>query len=473
MTLAFASLVVAILLIEIALLVLNPILDKQLALNFLTDGVLLFKLLLITAVTGLLSGAYPALVLSKFRATDVFKGNVYFGGGPASFRSIMVVLQFSMAIVLSIATTFVYLQLDYVRNIKLGFDDTNIVVLENVGWTEIHPQFETLRSELLKNDNVKSVSASISVPGREFDRVSDFYIAGSDTAKKVSLSRLSIDHDFFKTYDVKMLAGRDFSRDQAMDIIQPVSDGSRPVFNVVINEAATRHFGFASAHDAIDRILVSSDKTWDFDGRVVGVVSDFHILAGHGAINPYVYSIRPDYVRYASIKISGNQLRSTLNHIDETWNRIIPKYPIVRSFLRDDLQETFVRWERTGWILVSLSALSILIAVLGCFAMAAYSTKSRSKEVGLRKVLGASSFNIVSLLTLEFSKPVLIANFVAWPIAYLAVRTWLDGYSYRVEMSGYVFVLNGLLSLIISALVVGVLTLSVARMNPAGALRHE
>lgn len=473
MTLACVSLLVAVVLVEISLPLLNPVFDKELELNFLTNGKLFAELLLITCATGVLSGAYPAFVLSGFNAADVFKRNVYFGHSTTSFRSVMVALQFSMALILSIATSFVYLQMNYVRNLKLGFDDANIVVLENVGWTEIQPQYETLRNELLKNENIQSVSASLAVPGREFDRVSDFYVAGSETGGKFSLSRLSIDYDFFKTYGIRMVAGRDFSRDYAMDTVRPASDGTRPVFNVVINESALRRLQLGSADEALDRVLVSSDKTWSFDVRIVGVVSDFHIQGGHGAISPYVYVISPTVVRFASIRISGRNLRSTLSYIDETWNRVIPTYPIVRSFLRDDLQTAFTRWERTGSVMAALSMLAILIALLGCFAMAAYSTKCRSREIGLRKVLGASSSHIVSLLTLEFSRPVIIANLFAWPLAYVAVRTWLEGYSYRIDIGWHVFLLNGLVSFVLSALVVSALTLSAARMNPVTVMRHE
>jgi putative ABC transport system permease protein len=471
---AVCSLVLALILVQTLLPAVNRGFEKELSLHLFSDGKLLLQLLGVTLATAVLAGGYPAFILSRFKAVDAFRGDVHFGGGAAALRTGLVVLQFLVAITLSIATCFVYLQMAHIRGMSLGFDKDNILVLQNIGWTEIQPRFEALRTELLRNESIQSVSGSYTVPGREFNRVVSLRPIGADDAHAVALNRIPVDYDFFKTYGVDLVAGRMFSRDYVTDAVRKLQpdETSRTIFGAMINESAAKRLGFSDTKDAVGQVLASSDPSWPWDVQVIGVVKDFHILAGRGELNPYVYIVKPDSVNYASIRIQAGELDAAVEYIDDTWNRIVPEYPIVRYFLDDHLESAFGNWVRNARVMVGLSVLAILIAVLGSVGLAAYSTKCRRREIGVRKVLGATAMDLTWLLSWDFAKPVLLANLLAWPLAYYLVRMWLDGYAYRVTMSTVVFVAAAILSLVISGLVVSFHTLKAARTNPAVTFRH-
>lgn len=471
---AFISLLIGVLLVELTLPWINRAFDKALAIHYFTDGTLVLELLAITLVTAVLSGAYPAFVLSRYKAVDAFRGDVHFGGGASALRTGLLVLQFAIAVTLSIATVFVFLQMRHIRTLDLGFDRENVVILENLGWTDIRPVYETLKQELLKNGNIRAVSASVAVPGREFDRVGSFRPQGSDEAQAVGLHRLAVDFDFFKTYAIPLLAGRVFSRDHGTDVLQPnaPADAGRRVISAIINASAAKRLGWSTPQEALGQVVVPVDQQWSFDTRIIGVVKDFHMLAGRGPINPYIFIVSPPSTQFASIRIAGGDVRATLDYLDETWNRLIPQYPIVRYFLDDDLQAAFASWERNGRIMIAASVLAILIAALGSVGLAAYSTKCRRKEVGVRKVLGASSIQVTGFLTWELSKPVLLANLLALPVAFLIVRRWLEGYAYRLDITPNVFVLAAVVSTVLSAIVVSFHTFRAARTSPATTFRH-
>ncbi|WDE09280.1 ABC transporter permease [Thalassomonas viridans] len=471
--LAIISLALAIGLVHLLLPWFGQVTNKALAFDF-TDAGLLLQILGLSVLTGLLSGVYPALVMSKFKPIDILKSNIHFGLGALGLRTSLVIFQFVIAIIMCIGSYFVYLQMNHIKNTNLGFNKENILILGNMNWTDIKPYFNTLQTELLQHPDIKSASGSLTVPGREFNRIGSFYVEGSSMEEaSISLNRMAIDYDFFKTYEIELLAGRYFSRDYGSDLVHSQKESAgKPTYNVIINEMAMQKFGWQQADQAIGKKLLSSDGRWTFDSRVVGVVSDFHILAGHGAISPYIFIVAPGASGYMSVKVSGNNLTDTIEYIDDTWKKVIPQYPIVRSFLDDDLSDSFSQWEKNSQLLLALSIVAVIIAAVGSFGLSAFNLKSRNKEISMRKVVGATAYDLVKLLTWDFSKPLLIANAIAWPVTFFLLRAWLADFAYRVDINLLAFVVTGIASLLFTWLVVSYHTVKVARTNPARIFKH-
>ncbi|KZN35299.1 hypothetical protein N480_19125 [Pseudoalteromonas luteoviolacea S2607] len=451
----------------------NQITGKSLSFTVFFEAQFLIGLLLLVLIAGFMAGAYPAAVMSSYKPVDIFKGSMGYGQGSFSMRMLLLLFQFIVAISITIGTYFIYQQMNHIKNMDLGFSDENVVVLKNIGWTDIKPNYSVLQKELVKHPNIEHVAGSITVPGREFDRVGAFHVEGTPSENGISLNRMATDFGFFQTYDVNLVTGRMFSREYGSDEVgSNQSTSGKATYSAILNETAVRKFGWNDAEDALGKRLISSDKKWGFDIRVVGVVEDFHILTGHSAINPYVFIISTGAVNYASVKINGGELPDVLNYIDNTWNQIIPQYPIVRSFLDDDIDRAFIQWERNGQLMAALSLIAIGIAAVGSFGMAAFSTKNRNKEISMRKVVGASSFDLIRLLVWDLSKPLILANVLAWPLVYIVIRDWLNNFAYRIDISLPVFFLVGVGSLLFCWLTVSYHTLKVARTSPAMTFKH-
>lgn len=470
--LVFGAVILALFFLDLLLPWFNQVAAKTLSISSLLEPQFLLGLLILILITGFLSGAYPAAVMSSYKPVDILKGSAGYGEGSFSMRLVLLVFQFVVAVAISIGSYFIYQQMNHIKNIDLGFSDENIVILNNIGWTDIRPHYSTLQQELEKHLNIQKVSGSFTVPGKEFDRVGTFHIEGSSAESGVTLNRMSTDFGFFQTYDINLVAGRHFSREYGSDEVSLNSDTvGKTTYSAMLNETAVKKFGLTT-ENAVGKRLISSDKKWSFDVRIVGVVKDFHLLAGHGAINPYVFIVSPGTAQYASVKIIGGKLTEVISYIDSTWERIIPQYPIVRNFLDDDMSQAFAQWERNGQLMMALSLIAIWIAATGSFGMAAYSTKNRNLEISMRKVVGASTNDLIKLLLWDLSKPLILANVIAWPLIYMIIRNWLDNFAYRMDISVPIFLIVGVCSIFFCWLTVSYHTLKVARTSPATIFKH-
>lgn len=473
LVLSVCALFLAIILVRLSLGWFNYVTDKTIIFDFFTNIFLIWKLVIVTVITGFIAGSYPAFYLSKFQPSEVFRNLGKAGSASSSVRNGLIIVQFSIAIVVSIYTVFIFQQMSFIKKIDLGFEKENILVLSNLGWTEIKPNYERLKNELLKNPEVISVSGSMTVPGKEYDKSSGFYLSGGNREDALTLNRLAVDYDFFETYNINVLAGRSFGEDYALDRATNKDVVDNSIYSAVINESAARKLGWLNNSDALGQLVNSVDSHWNFTLNIVGVVSDFHMLAGHGELSPYIFIVYPEQSQYLSVKITGNNLVDTLESIDSTWSAINPNYPIVRSFLDTDLNIAFSRWEKNGQIMAVLSIVAIVIAMLGSFVLSGFSIRSQTKEIGLRKMVGANTIDISRLFLWKFAKPVLIANIIAIPIAFYVVIEWLSGFPYRLHVSSVNFLVVSMLSLVVCWIAVGYHIIKISNVSLSHTFRNN
>ncbi|KZN34201.1 hypothetical protein N480_21600 [Pseudoalteromonas luteoviolacea S2607] len=466
--LSFFALLFSILISYYLLPIVNSITQKSMTLDLLNNAGQIAWLALLCLITGLLSGAYPAFMLSKFQPAHVLKGNMTFGQGSMLVRKAIVVLQFAVSIGLVIMTLIIYNQVSFLKNMDLKFDKENVVVIKNINWTDIAPHYKTLQAELEKHPDVLSVGGSTEVPGVDYNVVGTYTLKGQSETNSISLNRLDMDYGFFDSYNVKLLAGRLFSRQYPSDLVNPSSEGGANQFNIIINELAMRKLGFENANDALNQSIERIQPSrLPFSFKIVGVVEDFHMLAGHGPIKPYVFMVRTNGFVHASVKLSETGFADGLAHLDQTWNSIYPQYPIVRSFIEDDLDLDFEQWESYRVMMVTLAIVTTIISCFGVFGLVSYSTKHQKKEISVRKVVGASAWDITLLFNLGFFKLLVIANLIAWPVAYMFSSRWLSEFSYKAGLDPTLFIGVGVVSILLTSLITSYHTVRIANTKPA------
>jgi putative ABC transport system permease protein len=442
-----------------------PLLSKLsgqiLSATALLNGHILIPLLLTPFVVGTISGLYPAIFMSSFQPVETIKGLFKVGGSSISFRKALVVAQFSISIVLIIATIVVFQQLNYVQKKSLGYDKNHIAVVPfNNALTD---KYDAFRNELMANTNFKNAARSSRIPtGRLLD-ASDAYVVRGDSMQpsKTDIKGVAVDYDFITTYDIKMAAGRNFSRDYGTD-----------TSGYILNETATQVLGWKTPSDAIGKDFRYGNSR----GSIVGVVKDFHFESLHQTIQPMVFGMLPpnqgDY-NDISIKISGDNTAASLAHLEATWRKFLPEIPYQYSFLDENFDALYQSELRQGNIFTVFACIAIFIASLGLFGLSAFAITQRIKEIGIRKVLGANVGSIMILISKDFLKLVMIAAIIAFPIAWYAMSHWLKDFAYRIDMSWWVFALSGFVALLIALLTVSFQAVKAAVANPVKSLRTE
>ncbi len=455
--LSLMALPAAVALVEFFLPAFNALTGKDLRIDYFGNSVVFIGLIGILLFVGLISGSYPAFFLSTFRPAEVLKGKLKAGSGSMLFRKVLVVVQFSVSIVLIAGTMIITNQLDFIRNKKLGFDKEQVLVMP-VSRSGIGQNFEAFKRELLQNPSVESVCGSTSLPSLLPTR-SVFIPEGIEEGERLTLRNVLVDHDFIKTFGLEILEGRDFSRDFATDREEAF----------VVNEAAVKEFGWDSA---VGKRLIDLEGP---KGRVVGVVRDFHFRSKHQKIEPLILSLLPSsrFVYFVSVKMKSSNISDTLAFLKRKWNAFSPGWPLEYFFLDDNFDRMYKSEDRLRQVFMTFTSLAIFIACLGLFGLAAFTAEQRTKEVGIRKVLGASVPGVVLLLSKEFMKWVLIANVIAWPVAYFAMSRWLQNFAYRVSIGWAVFIAAAVLALGVALFTVGFQAAKAALANPSDALRYE
>ena len=463
--LSLLALLIAIFLIEMLLPVFNNLAGKALSLRFSGNLVFISGLVGIALMIGAVAGIYPAFVLSAFQPAAVLKGSLSRLGGTKSpwLRSTLVVLQFTISIVLLVGTGVAFQQLQYMKNKRLGFAKEQVVVLP-IETRAGQQKYESFRQELLRNPNVVAVGATSSVPGR-VDNDTVYRPEGVSNEVIYSLKVMRVSEDFLPALQIDMVAGRGFSR----EFVSDTSDA------FVINEAAAHYMGMTPEAAVGKRLteVAAGANNEDDQRTIIGVVKDFHYESMHQEIKPLAMSISPSDYQYITVRVRPENIAATLATLQEKWQAFEPGYPPRYFFLDADFGRLFAAEARQSQIFGHFTVLAIGIACLGLFGLASFIAEQRTKEIGVRKVLGASVQQIIVLLSKDFTKLVVIAFLLAAPVAYFVMNKWLQDFAYRTPLNPTVFVLAGVLALMIAWLTVSYQAIKAALLNPVEALRYE
>jgi putative ABC transport system permease protein len=455
---ALIATLIAAVLIELLLPSFNAIASRELAIDYRNNWPFVVGLLALTLFVGVLAGSYPAFFLSAIKPVEVFKSRTATGLRSFFSRKVLVVFQFGISIILMIGTFVVYSQLDYMRNKKLGYDQEQVVVvpIKDAGLLE---QRQTFKQTLLQNPAVSRVTFTSRYPGigtfgtvaRRPDRA-DVQV----TDMKVLLT----DFDFIETLDIALAAGRSFS--QEMD-----ADTTR---DLLLNETAARALGWSAPEEAVGKTI---NALGNRSGTIVGAVKDFHFQSLQMGMQPLLLTPAPDRYAYAMLRIAAHDIGGTLKQIESAWAAFAPQWPFDYLFLDQNFDKLYRAEQRLGKIFGAFGGIAIFIACLGLFGLASFTAGRRTREIGIRKVLGASVAGIVQLLSREFVKLVLVANVIAWPVAYFVMNKWLQDFAYRIAIGWWVFALAGGIALLIALLTVSTQAIKAALANPVEALRYE
>jgi putative ABC transport system permease protein len=454
------GLIISVGLAWIALDWLNQFTGKHLAFQFVKNWPLTLGLIGFALVVGLLAGIYPAFVISSFKPALVLKGQQGSVQGKGGIRKTLVIAQFAISIVLIIATLVTTQQLNFMNNTNLGFDKDRLVTLTY--YNELGTNFDAFYNEAIKSSTIKNVSRSSRIPtGRLLDSSGASMVEdGKLTPVTATLKMICTDYEFFDTYSTGLAAGRNFSKSVKTD----------DSLAYVVNEAAVKALGWKTNEEVIGKDFQYGGVT----GKIIGVVNDFHFESLHQRIVPMIFlPIKQSYYNYLTVKIAGNNFQEGLDHLQKVWKSFLPVRPFEYQFTSDRYQRLYDAEQKENQLFTIFSGLAIFIASLGLFGLATFNTLQRIKEIGIRKVLGASVPNILGLLSKEIVVLILIANLVAWPIAWIFMGKWLNTFAYHIDMDVLSYALAAIAAILIALLTVSAQTLKAAMSNPANTLKYE
>jgi len=457
--LSLIALFIALILVELALPYVNHLSQRSLRLPIFSDLPFLLAVLSGTVLVGLLSGLYPAAYLSSFQPIKVLKGSVQTGRDKATLRNILVVSQFTSAIFLMIATIFVVRQLNFMRQKDPGFNRDQMLTVSMDGITS--KKYDLFKQSLLSNSAIAGVTASRDQLGSHLDQTG-IQFQGDGPLRQLASTILVVDPDYMKLYKIGLAEGKPFS-----------SEKSASGKEYIINEALAKEL-LKDNPKATMTWLLGRNFGFDSVGRIVGIAKNFNFNSLHYKIETmFLVNIQDFPFRQVSVKLKGRNVPEALASVQATWKKLFPDNPFEYQFLDEHFEDVYRADTQVSRIVGILAGLAILISCLGLFGLASHSAEKRVKEVGVRKVLGASVQSIVSLLSIHFLKLVLISNLIAWPIVWYALHVWLQDYAYHIEISWWVFVLAGLTALVIALATVSYQAIRAARANPVKSLRSE
>ena len=454
--LSFVSFVISLVLVEITLPFFRSLTGSELSFDYISMPWLILGLVGLLAFVAFVAGSYPALFLSAFQTIKVLTGRLKVGAGSSRIRGVLVTFQFTISIGLIIGSAIIFSQLGYMKHKRLGFNKEQIVVMRSFGGS-IKKSIPTIKAELTSYSGIIDVAASSHVPGRILAQHA-VVPQGYSLAQTQVMANISINPDFLPTMGIQIVKGRNFSH-------EIISDQSE---SILINEEAARRYDWKNPVGKTIRYLPN-----DTNKTIIGVVRDYHSRSLHHKIMPLYIDNDPSNFLYISIKIKPDDIAKTLRFLKKKWSEIAPAQTFDYFFLDESFDLQYRADEKLVAIFSNFTFLSIFIACLGLFGLASFTAEQRTKEIGIRKALGATISGIILLLSKEFTKWVLIANIIAWPIAYLAMNSWLQNFAYRINIGLGTFVLSALLAFIIALLTVGYQAIKAARANPVEALRYE
>lgn len=453
------ALIGALVLIQLLLPLFNDLAFKELSLNYIERWPLVLLMLGGAILVGILTGLYPAFALSAFRPVDVLKGTVSPGSASSWLRQGLVVFQFTISVILIIGAVIAQRQLSFMRSADMGFDKERILVINGRNSDVVSNQTSAFKASLEEIPGVRSTAVTSTTPGRTpFTNVAARERGMTEEGQ--TFYWMAVDHDFLETYDVEVIAGRGFQREM----------GSDDSLAFVLNESAYKALGWANAEQPIGEELT---RQFSDTRNIIGVVEDFNFQSLQFSVDPIVLFINPPWYNLTSVKIEAGAIQETIRDVEAVWRAYAPERPFEYFFLDEDFDQQYRSEIRISSLLNVFTMLAIIIACLGLFALASFVTERRQKEIGVRKVLGASTGEIVRMLSLSFTRLVLISAVIATPLAWWGAGRWLDGFANRIDLGIGIFVLSIILALVIAVVTVAWQSVRAALANPAVSLRSE
>jgi putative ABC transport system permease protein len=453
--LSIVSASVSIVIVFMALPLFNNLTGKSFTLLFLTNPLYFLSITSLALCVGVIAGIYPAFFLSAFQPIYTLKSRTEYSLAGTALRKGLVIFQFALSIGIIFATLIVHKQMNYIRSRDLGYDREQIMVIPLS--KDLRQNYEGFRNELLKDPGIENTTTSSLVPTRGSAHLS-FQLEGNQ--ELLSQVIYLVDKEFVETYGLKLLAGKNIqrtaSKDQNMEFL--------------VSELTTQEAGYSSPQEAIGKSMdLEGDK-----GHIVGVVNDINIYSLHRQPYSISYVITSiENHNHLSVRLFPQNISSTIAYIQETWKKMVPYYPLDYFFLDASFEQMHIADKKMSELFSVFAVLAIFVACLGLFGLAAYTAEQKTKEIGVRKILGASVSNIYLLLSWEFLKWVALANILAWPVAYYAMHKWLQNFVFRVNIGWEIFLISAGVALVISVLTVSFQSIKAAVANPVDSLRYE
>lgn len=459
---AAIAFLIAIALIEVTKPIISSFFSAEISVNIFNDWILLVIYISIILCVGFLAGGYPALILSAFQPKDTLKGFTSRGGKGEFLRKLLVASQFVVAVILLTCAGFISRQMQYIQNKNLGYNKEQVLVGSMSG--PIRSNFDVFREKLMQNPAVTAVAAS------EFDinnilQRSLFRIKGDSQNMQRMATNMRVDYDFLSFWGLKLVEGRDFSREFTSDIGE--SGG------YIINETLRDQLGWKTAVGKKFGVIDPTSNGPDKLGTVIGVVKDFNFASLHDKIGPLFLYMSSDHLDHISIRIRSEHMKETLAFLEKEWTNFAPGQPFNVRFMDGDFALQYKNDGRVGKIVSTFTALAIFVTCLGLLGLISFAAEQRTKEIGIRKTLGATTRSIVILLTKEIGRLIIIANIIAWPIAWYIVNRWLQNFAYRIEINWWMFALSGGITLIITLTTISFQAIKAATANTVKSLRYE
>jgi len=448
-----------VIIVLIALPYFNNLLDAKVQFALFSHWYYIPVLIAFALFVGILAGAYPAFYLSSFSPSTVLRGKVRDGIKNGKLRSILVSVQFLISIVLIIGTIIMYRQLTYMLNKNVGFNKDNLLVIEQAG--SIGDQVKTFKEELLRVPGIANVSASTAVPGHNNNN-NGYSIEGR--SNETFLMQTSwVDYDFFDTYGIELEDGRFFNREFGSDEQA-----------CVVNQKTLEEFGISDINSTRFMVPGLADGEMNYIS-IVGVSNNFHFRSLHNRITPYIMRFKGDRNNwgYITVKFSSTADSQTINQVEDVWKRFASNNPLQYFMMDNDFSNMYKVERQNAQLSVLFAILGIFIAALGLFGLTSFTIEQRTKEVGVRKALGASGISIFYLISKEIIILVCIATAVAWPLMYFVARNWLQNYYYRINLGVFEFVMGFVIAILIAVATISYRTFKSVRINPAHTLRYE
>ena len=459
--LTLIAVLVALALVQVFIPTFNTLTEKQFTSDFFMQWQFLLVLLIIVLLVGIVAGSYPAFFLSRFKPADVLKSDKQPKGGSTTLRKALVVVQFSISLIMIIGTIVVFTQMHFLKNADLGFNKEQIMVIDvPSGDSTLVQRLPIIKQKLLQHPHVLQVSNSYSIPAESLNRTLMLMEQDGRMVEK-TLNLIGVDYDFIPVMGIEMAAGRNFSREFKTDLKS----------GVIINEAAAKWLGWS---DPVGKkVQTGEDDINDTDAQIIGVVKDFHVSSLHSEVQPLAIRLFPESPGYLLARIAPENQAATIQFVEEQWRLFDSKHPMEYFFMDEFFDRQYRAEEKMLTVFGYFAALTIVIACLGLFGLASFTAEQRTKEIGIRKVLGSSTGNIVMLLSKDFALLVLLAILLASPIAWYGMNRWLQDFAYRIDLSWWVFALAGLLALVIALATVSFQAVKAALQDPVNAIKAQ